>query len=141
MTLEALQKEMIAAMKSGDKARKDVLSGLVGAVKKAGIDNMCKDNIPEELVDTVLLKEKKTVQEQIDTCPTDRVDNMEKFQFAMSVINEFAPSLMSDATEIENFVRGLGIELTKANRGTIMKALKGKADMKIANGVISSLLA
>ena len=74
MTLEILQKEMIYALKSGNKFRKDVLSTLVGAVKKAGIDNQCRDNIPESLVDTILIKEQKTMQEMIDTCPVERAE-------------------------------------------------------------------
>ena len=59
MTLEILQKEMIIAMKNKDKERKDTISSLVQAVKKFGIDNMCKDNITEEQINTVILKEKK----------------------------------------------------------------------------------
>ena len=39
MTLEKLQKDMIAAMKARDKERKDSISSLVSAVKKVGIDN------------------------------------------------------------------------------------------------------
>ena len=38
MKLETLQKEMIAAMKAKDKTRKDVISSLIAAVKKYGID-------------------------------------------------------------------------------------------------------
>ena len=51
MTLEKLQKDMIAAMKARDKERKDSISSLVSAVKKVGIDNGCRDNIPEDIVD------------------------------------------------------------------------------------------
>ena len=69
MTLEKLQKDMIAAMKARDKERKDSISSLVSAVKKVGIDNGCRDNIPEDIVDSVILKEIKSVKEQIDTCP------------------------------------------------------------------------
>ena len=72
MTLEKLQSEMIAAMKNKDKERKETISSIIQAVKKFGIDNMCKDNISEEQIDAVILKEKKTVQEMIDTCPADR---------------------------------------------------------------------
>ena len=49
MTLEKLQKDMIAAMKARDKERKDSISSLVSAVKKVGIDNGCRDNIPEDI--------------------------------------------------------------------------------------------
>ena len=72
MTLEKLQTAMVAAMKEKNKTRKDAISSLISAVKKAAIDKMCKDNITESLVNDVILKEKKTIQEMIDTCPLDR---------------------------------------------------------------------
>ena len=68
MTLEMLSKEMITAMKNKDKLRKDTISALIGAVKKAGIDKGCRDNIPESLITEVILKEQKTINEMIDTC-------------------------------------------------------------------------
>ena len=37
---------MIAAMKAKEKARKDTISGLIAAVKKAAIDEGCRDDIP-----------------------------------------------------------------------------------------------
>ena len=65
MQMEQLQKDMIAAMKARDKVRKDAISSLVSAAKKAAIDEGCRDNIPEELVNKVILKEMKSVKEQI----------------------------------------------------------------------------
>lgn len=47
MELAILQKDMIAAMKAKDKPRKDAISALVSAVKKAGIDAGCREDIPE----------------------------------------------------------------------------------------------
>ena len=38
MQMEQLQKDMIAAMKAKDKPRKEAISSLVSAVKKAAID-------------------------------------------------------------------------------------------------------
>lgn len=140
MTLEILQKEMIAAMKAKNKVRKDTISSIVSAVKKAAIDNKCKDNITEELVNTVILKEQKTMQEMIDTCPADRTDLLTEYKEKMTIITEFAPKLLTDPDEIKIFIEETGIELVKANRGQIMKALKGKADMKIANGVVGGML-
>ena len=140
MTLEKLQAEMIAAMKSKNKLRKETISSIVQAVKKFGIDNMCKDNITEKQINAVILKEKKTMQEMIDTCPEDREDLSRSYKSKMMIIDEFAPALMTSKNEIQDFVNSLDIELTKANRSIIMKALKGKVDMKIANQVVSSML-
>ena len=140
LTLEILQAEMITAMKNKDKLRKDTISSLVQAIKKFGIDNKCKDNITNEQLSSVILKEKKTMQEMIDTCPADRTDTLAEFNARMAIINEFAPSLMDNEDAIKTFIQNLGIEPIKSNRGEIMKALKGKADMKIANQVVGQML-
>ena len=148
MTLKILQTEMIAALKAGDKERKDSISALVAAVKKTGIDKGCRDDIPETLVDEVILKEKKTIQEMIDTCPADRVDTKIAYEKRLAVIDEFAPKLIANVFEIEDMIYDIcqdaGIAIDKANRPAIMKMvmpqLKGKVDMKIANSVISTLL-
>lgn len=146
MTLDVLQSAMIAAMKDRNKARKDSISSLISAVKKAAIDKMCRDNIPEELVNEVILKEKKTVQEMVDTCPAERVDLLEEYKARLEVINEFAPQLISDEGElkalIESILATLGDEAN--NKGAVMKAvmpqLKGKVDMKVANKVLNEML-
>lgn len=148
MTLEVLQKEMITALKAGDKLRKEVVAGLVDAVKKAGIDKQCRDNIPESLVNTVLQKEQKTMQEMIDTCPADRVETLALYKSKMEIIKEFAPQLLTDPNEIKEKVLALlasaGLEATKENKGQVMKtvmpAFKGNADMGIVNKVISEVL-
>jgi uncharacterized protein YqeY len=140
MTLDFLQKEMIAAMKNKDKERKNTISSLVQAVQKFGIDNKCKDNVTEDQINAVILKEKKTVQEMIDTCPADRVETLEEYKAKLAIINEFAPSLMDNEEDIKNFIQETGLELVKSNRGKIMAALKGKADMKIANKVVGSMI-
>lgn len=72
MKLKELQDAMIAAMKAKDKFRKDAIADLVSAVKKKGIDAGCRENIPDDMAIEAILKEIKTVKEQIDTCPADR---------------------------------------------------------------------
>ena len=61
MQFETLQKDMIAAMKEHNKARKDAISSVIQAVKKVAIDEGHRDDIGEELVDRVILKELKSV--------------------------------------------------------------------------------
>lgn len=143
MTFETLQKDMIAAMKARDKARKDSISSLVSAVKKAAIDEGCRDDIKEELVNRVVLKELKTVKEQIDSCPADRTDLLEVYQARYDVINEYAPSLLSAEEIKEILVSKYSDVIATKNKGAIMKAvmpeLKGKADGKVINGVVADL--
>lgn len=140
MTLKDLQTEMVAAMKNKNKLRKDVISSMISGVKKAAIDKGCRDDIPEDLISEVILKEKKTMQEMIDTCPADRADTLEEYKAKMEVIEEFAPRLITDEGEIREFILGLGIGVSKENRGSIMKQLKGKVDMKTANKVLGELM-
>ena len=146
MTLEFLQSEMISAMKSNNIAKRDVLRSVIAAVKKTAIDNRCEAT--EELIDKVLLKEAKTIQEQIDTCPDERVDLKIEYGSKAAILNEYVPKLLDSPEEIkamvENQLAIAGIEPLKSNKGAVMKTVmpvfKGKADMKIVNQVIGELL-
>ena len=143
MQIETLQKDMIAAMKAREKNRKDAISSLISAVKKAAIDEGCRDDIKEELVDRVILKELKTVKEQIDSCPADRTDLLEEYKCRYDVINEYAPQLLS-AEEVEQILKEKFSDvLVSGNKGQIMKTvmpeLKGKADGKVINQVVAKL--
>ena len=141
MELKVLQNEMVAALKARDKFRKDVISSLVGAVKKAAIDKNCRDNVTEELVNAVLIKEQKTMQEMIDTCPATRPEVVAEYTAKKQIIDELAPQVITDPTQIKTMVEAIGIDLTKKNRGKIMKVLKDNlVDMKIANQVVGGML-
>ena len=143
MTLENLQKDMIAAMKAQEKVRKNVISSLIAAVKKYGIDNGVRNDITEEMTDAVILKELKSAKEQLDTCPAERSDLLEEYKTNYEIIKEYAPAQMGEdeikALLTENFA---DIIATK-NKGMIMKTvmaeLKGKADGKIINKVVADL--
>lgn len=148
MTLEQLQKEMIQAMKDKQPNKKEVLSSAIGAIRNAAIAKKCKDNITEELVDEVLLKEKKTLQEQIDTCPTERIDLKNIYREKMELLEPYCPKLITDSQVIELAIKmqlaAAGIEPVKSNRGAVMKIVmpqfKGKADMKVVNQVVGEIL-
>lgn len=143
MQFETLQKDMVAAMKARDKARKDAISSLVSDVKKAAIDAGTRDNIGDDLVDQVILKALKTAKEQLDTCPADRTDLKEEYQFRYDVIKEYAPQMMSE-DEIRKFLSENFAEvIATKNKGAIMKevmpALKGKADGKAINMIVAKM--
>ena len=147
MTVEILNADMITAMKNKDKFKKDVLSSLIGAVKKTAIDRKCKDNISEELVNEVLLKELKTVKEMIDTCPKDREETLLEYTARYDIIASYAPQMLTAAgieLEFSFWAEQNGIELVKANKGLIMKGfmptIKGRADGKLANKIIMEML-
>lgn len=141
MTLQALQNEMIASMKAGDKFRKGVISTTIAQIKRVAIDKGCRDNITEDMVNAELLKAKKITQEMIDSCPESRQDLLEDYKKQMEIICEFAPSLITDPQKIEELILNSGVEM---NRGKIMKYLntnfKGKIDMSVANKVVGGML-
>ena len=139
MQFEQLQKDMIAAMKARDKVRKDAISALVSAAKKVAIDEGCRDNISEEIVDRVILKEIKSVKEQIDTCPAERTDLKARYD----IYQEYAPKMMS-AEEVEAFITEKFADIVAGkNKGMIMKnvmpELKGKAEGSVINQVVAKL--
>ena len=143
MQFETLQKDMVAAMKAREKARKEAISSLISAVKKVAIDEGCREDIGEELVNRVILKELKTVKEQLDGCPKDRTDLLEEYQTRYDVIKEYAPAMMS-AEEVKELILNQFAEVVESkNKGMIMKSvmpvLKGKADGKVINEVVGEL--
>lgn len=143
MTLEILQKDMIAAMKAKEKLKKETISSLIAAVKKAGIDNGDRENIPEELVNQVILKEVKTLQEQVDTCPAERADLKEEYSQRLAVAKAYAPALLSADEVKELILKDFADVVETRNKGQIMKTvmpvLKGKADGKVINQVVGEL--
>lgn len=144
MQFETLQKAMIDAMKARDKERKDSISVLVSAAKKLAIDAGCRENIPEEMVDQAILKEIKSVKEQLDTCPAERADLKEAYEKRFAVMQEFAPKMLS-AEEIKALIMDKFADVVASkNKGLIMKnvmgELKGKADGQLINQVVAELI-
>ena len=95
------------------------------------------------MVDQAIMKEMKSVKEQIDTCPADRTELLEEYKARLAVYEEFAPKMLSEE-EVKAIIneKFADVVATK-NKGQIMKAvmgeLKGKADGKVINQVVSEL--
>ncbi len=143
MEFKTLQKDMIAAMKAKEKEKKEVISGLIAAVKKVAIDNGVREDIPDDMVDKVILKELKSAKEQLDTCPDSRPELKQEYQFKVDVITEYAPSLMGE-DEIRSYITEKCADLIASkNKGMIMKTvmaeLNGKADGKVISGIVNEL--
>ena len=145
--MDVVRAEMVAAMKAGDKERKDVLSLLLAALKNKAIDK--RADLTEEEENQVVLKEIKQVSETLELTPADREDIITQCKFRIAVLNEFAPKMM-DADEIKAIITevlaSLEIEQpTGKDKGKIMKELmpkvKGKADGKLVNEILASMMA
>lgn len=141
-----VRKAMVEAMKAKDKETKDTLSLLLAALKNKAIDK--RADLTEEEEIQVILKEVKQTKESLDMTPADRTDLIEDFKKRIAVLEKFAPKMM-DADEIKAIVEGvladLGIDTpTGKDKGRIMKELmpkvKGKADGKLVNEIVGSLI-
>lgn len=130
-------------MKAKEKERKDVISGLIAAVKKVAIDEGCRDDIPESMVDSVILKELKTAKEQVDTCPAERAELKAEYEARVKVIQEFAPEQMDEDGIRALLTTKFADVIATRNKGVIMKSvmgeLKGKADGKLINKIVAEL--
>lgn len=145
--IELVRAEMIKAMKSGDKERKEALSMLLSALKNKAIDK--RADLTEDEENEIVMKEIKQTKETLETSPADRTEIIEQCKLRISVYQEFAPKEMSEE-EIKAVIQGvlekLGIEKPEAkDKGKIMKELmplvKGKADGKVVNSIVSGFFA
>ena len=149
MTYETLHNAMTEALKTGRKEEKSAIAGFIAQIQKTAIDKGCRDNITEDLVNTELLKIKKSIQEQIDTCPVTRTDLMDKYCYEMAVVDKYAPVMISDEDVIRSRIVEIvgGETVDKKQRGLVMKAIKGEVangvfyDMTAVNKVVGEMLA
>ena len=70
--IDDVRKEMMLALKAGDKPRKDALSLLLSALKSKQIDK--RADLTEEEENAVVYREIKEAKETLDTTPADRED-------------------------------------------------------------------
>ena len=144
---ELVRNEMVKAMKEKDKSKKETLSLLLAALKNAEIDKMGILSESEE--DAVVQKEIKQTKETLEMTPADRTDIIEECEKRIAVLEQYAPKMMDEAEikeVIAGVLSGLGIDApTPKDKGRIMKELmpkvKGKADGKLVNDILTGMMA
>ena len=145
--MEDVRAQMVQAMKSGVKERKEALSMLLAALKAKFIDK--REELTEEEENAVVLRELKQTKETLESAPADRADIREQCERRITVLQEFAPREMSEEeirAQIQASLAALGIEQpTVRDKGRLMKELmprvKGKADGALVNRLVTELLA
>lgn len=147
MLKEVVQKQMVEAMKEGNKEKKTSLSVLSAALKNKEIEKRSELTEQEEI--EVVAKMVKQVNESLETAPADRVETIEKLQRELEVYKQFMPEQMGEdkiKETIEVVLDKLGLlgTATPKNKGAIMKELmplvKGKADGKLVNTLLGEYL-
>ncbi len=143
--MDEVRKQMMEAMKAGDKPRKECLSLLLSALKAKYIDK--RADLTEAEENEVISKELKQTRETLESTPADRTDLIEECRFRIEVLSEFAPKELSEdeiRAEIRKVLDELNISAPAAkDRGVIMKSLmprvKGKADGAVVSRLVSEL--
>ena len=144
--IDEVRKAMVQAMKDKNKERKDSLSMLLSALKNKAIDK--REDLTEVEENEVVLKEIKQTKETLDSTPANRTDIIEECKNRIAVYEEFAPKMMDEAEikEVISLVLAeLGIEKpSNKDKGKIMKLLmpkvKGKADGKLVNQIVGTMM-
>jgi len=144
--IDEVRADMVKAMKAKDKDTKETLSMLLAALKNKAIDKRA-DLTPEEET-RVILKEIKQTKETLDMTPADRTEIIEECNKRLAVLEQYAPKMMDEA-EIKEVVASVLAEMgldapTAKDKGKIMKNLmpkvKGKADGKLVNEIVSAFM-
>ena len=148
MNYQILKEDSNNALKQGNKLRRLVLSDICASIEAASIKQKNRTAITDELVDEVLIKYKKTIQEMIDTCPVDvqHSDKLAEYKAKMAIVEEYAPKMITDYQEIYDMISCWITKICFTNKGAFIKSLmpeckKAHMDMKIANQVLNDIWA
>lgn len=147
---DKINSEVILAAKNRDSERLLVLRTLVSDIKGVALKASRKDIVDDDVL-TALTKAVKQREDSISQFKSaNRIDLVESESFQLNVLKEFLPAQLSEK-EVEAIVFETvsriseGKERNKKLMGAIMKELnprlKGKADMRVVNNILSALLA
>jgi uncharacterized protein YqeY len=146
---ETLKADMTKALKDGDKERRLTLADIVATIDKTSTSGKTRLEITDALVDEVLIKYKKTIQEMVDGCPADRTKLKAEYENKLAITLEYTPKVVDNPFEVETLILNFACEnnlvLTKSNKGAIMKVImpflkQNNCDMKVANGVLNKVI-
>ncbi len=146
MTLkERLADELKIAMRAGDVERRDTIRLLQAAIKQEEIDRQV--TLDEDGVQAILQKQAKQRRESMaDYEKAGRADLVDEEQKQLTIIETFLPQMMSQA-QVEQLARQAIVELGVTDAkgmgqvmAKLMPQVKGKADGRMVNDVVRTLL-
>ena len=140
-----LRNDMMAAMRAGEKEKRDTLRMLMAAVKQVEIDE--QKTLNDEHVLKLLSKQAKQRRESIaDYEKAGRTELAAEEKAELDIIKAYLPQMMSreEVTAVAStIISELNVSGPKAMgqvMGRLMGQLKGKADGRIVNEVVRELL-
>ncbi len=145
--VETITSQWKDAMKSGDALRKETLSSLRAAIKKAEIDARTGTELDETARQGIIDKEAKKRRESIEEyTKAGRIDLADKEKAELDIIAEFLPAQMSDdelLVMVRDSIGEVGATTPKDMgkvMGVLVPKIAGKADGKKASGLVKELL-
>ena len=143
--VEQLEKDMITAMKAGEKERLTVIRMVKAALKQEQIDH--KKEINDELLIDVVNKQIKMRKDSIaEFEKANRTDLVDKTQSEIDILATYLPEQLS-SEEVEKIINDIFEEVKPEGMkdmgkvmGLAQTQLKGKADMKEVSTIIRNKL-
>lgn len=147
MSLEKrLDRDIIEALKAGQKDKLTVLRGLKSALKYARIDK--GEDLTDQDVITALAAQGKKVRDSIEQFEKgQRSDLVDKARIELQIIEEYLPEQLDEdklREIIKSAIEELGAESAKdvgRVMQTVMPRVKGRADGKQVNKLAMEMLA
>jgi uncharacterized protein YqeY len=142
---QKISEDMKTAMKSGDKARLEVLRFTISGLNSAQKEKTLKDpqaSLSDEEVVTILQKEAKKRKDAIELFKQgNRADLVEKEENDIKVIYEYLPKELSreEIAVIVKEAKANGANDFSSLMKETMKAVKGRADGKLVGEVIKDV--
>ncbi|MCA0458599.1 MAG: GatB/YqeY domain-containing protein [Chloroflexi bacterium] len=144
-TKERLQAGLKESMINKDSLRRDVIRGLLSAVKQVEIDG--RKELNDDDVTTIVQKEAKKRRESIDEATkVGRSEIADQEKLELAIIESFLPVQLSrDEVKVivEETIAQTGVTSAKEIgklMGALMPKVKGLADGKLVNEVVRELL-
>lgn len=136
MNIIELKKEIMKNIKEKNEISTIITSVLRGVLATAqNIAIEARTKITEEIINSALLKEQKTIEEMIRACPAERIDLRQEYNAKLNIINHYVSKIIDNPEKELNKVK-----LEKATKKKeIMPKLKDKVNMKVVSQIISKI--
>ena len=143
--LNQLQKELVVAMKAGEKAKMMGLRNIIGKLKAAKIDK--GESLTDEESLKILKSAAKQLKEAIDQYQKGgRDDLVEEETYELSLLEKYLPEQLSEEIireTVKNIVENTGvgsIQNMGKVMGAAMKEFAGSADGKLVQKIVQEEL-
>ena len=143
--LNQLQKELVVAMKAGEKAKMMGLRNIIGKLKAAKIDK--GESLTNEESLKILKSAAKQLKESIDQYQKGGRDDLaEEEAYELSLLEKYLPEQLSEEIireTVKNIVENTGAESIQdigQIMGAAMKEFAGSADGKLVQKIVQEEL-